>query len=60
MKNIFGILVFASAMCAMTACSSSSSKENEIPQEEGMEEDYFAVNEEFDLDVANETLIENS
>jgi hypothetical protein len=24
-----------------------------------MEEDYFAVNEEFDLDVANETLMED-
>ena len=31
----------------------------EMMEEEGMEEDYFAVNEEFDLDVANETLIED-
>ena len=31
----------------------------EMMKEEGMEEDYFAVNEEFDLDVANETLIED-
>lgn len=34
MKNIFGVLVFASALWGLTACSSSSSKDMEEPEKE--------------------------
>ena len=34
MKNIFGVLVFSSALWGLTACSSSSSKDMEEPEKE--------------------------